>query len=427
MRVENSILIISASSTPDPALNQTVVEKGFMPRNLAFDTVTADRLPKKMPKCIIISLNQYDVDFATILKRIHANYPGFDIPVLALVSSIPPFDIQEFDSVLMQPCHPAQIFMRASALIRLAEMEREISLRLETLTQNFGISTELPTDEAQEKLSILFIGKASPEFMVIINALQKKNVQIIAAFTSFTAFDYLYEKTFDAVVMNGLESTELAFTVAKTMRKNASLFHVPALLLINGERFKDRNTAYERGMSDIIDAHANVEEIRTRLMEQANFHRTHVNLKRVFEDLGDSSCQDANTGLYNRSFFNTHLKRLNAYYGSRDLPITLCLIRIKYENNDLSEISLSSGYKQVASIIKSLLRLQDMVGQLDKGVFALAFPGQSADQLQSVTNRIMSILECAAITDPLTNEALKIKLEVSLNTLNNIDLEHSAA
>jgi two-component system cell cycle response regulator PopA len=427
MRVENSILVISASATPDPALNQIIIEKGFIPYNLAFDTVTVNRLPTQMPKCIIMGLNQYNVEYADILERVHAAYPGFNIPVLALVSSIPPFEIEEFDSVLLQPCHPAQIFMRASSLIRLAEMEREIGLRFETLDQDFGLKTELPMQDKREKLSILFIGKASPQFMVIINALQKHNVQIVAAFTSFTAFDYLYEKNFDAVVMNGLESTEPAYTLADTMRKNASLFHVPALLLVDDRTFTDRDKAYEHGMSDIIDAQANVDEIRTRLMEQANFHRTHQNLKYTFGGLGDSSCLDASTGLYNSSFFNTHLKRLNAYYGDRNLPITLCLIRIKYENSELAEKSLKSAYQQVAGIIKSLLRLQDLVGRLDTSVFSVAFPGQTPDQLSSVTNRIMSILECAAITDPFTNEALKIKLEVSLNTLNNIDLEHSAA
>lgn len=427
MRVENSILIISASSTPEPALNEIILEKGFVPCNFTFETVTTQQLPTHIPKCIIIGLNHFDIEFTAIIEHLKASYPGFNIPVLALVSSIPPIEIKEFDSILLQPCHPAQIFMRASALIRLAEMEREIGLRLETLNQSFGLKTNLPTSPAKHKLSILFIGKASPEFMLIINALQKQNVQVIAAFTSFTAFDYLYEKEFDAVVINGLESTEPAFTVAETMRKNASLFHVPALLLVNSKTFNDQDTAYDRGMSDIIDAHADVDEIRARLLEQANFHRTHKNLKQIYSTLGDKSCRDAATGLYNKAFFNTHLKRLDTYYSARNLPITLCLIRIRYENADLSEQSLSNAYGQVAVIITSLLRLQDVVGRLDKSVFAVAFPGQNPDQLHTVTNRIMSILECAAITDPLTGDALKIKLEVSLNALNTSDQQHSAA
>ncbi|RZV41512.1 MAG: diguanylate cyclase, partial [Acidimicrobiales bacterium] len=235
------------------------------------------------------------------------------------------------------------------------------------------------------------------------------------------------EKTFDAVVMNGLESTEPAFTVAETMRKNASLFHVPALLLVNGRTFTDRDTAYEHGISDVISSESHVDEIRARVTEQANFHRTHTNLKRVFGNLGGDACFDQATGLYNSKFFNTHLKRLNAYYGPKTLPISLCLIRVKFDNDQLSKVSLTSAYQQVANLIKNLLRLQDLVGRLDNGVFAVAFPGQTPDQLRSVTNRISSILECAAITDPLTNDALKVKLEVSLNTLNNMGLQTSAA
>lgn len=427
MRVENSILIVDASSTPDPALNQIIIEKGFIPRNLTFDTVTENRLPSQMPKCIILALNESDIDFEALLERIQNRFPGFNIPVLALVSSIPPFEIEAFDSVLMHPCHPEQIFMRASALIRLSEMEREISLRLATLSENFNIDTAVEPEEDKEKLSILFIGKATPEFMVIINALQKNNVQVVAAFTSFTAFDYLYEKTFDAVVMNGLESTEPAFTVAQTMRKNASLFHVPALLLVNSSSFNNQDAAYERGISDIIDAEAPIDEIRARMTEQANFHRTHKNLKRLFGSLGDHTCLDRDTGLYNTQFFNTHLKRLNGYYGTKGMPLTLCLIRVTFEDKNLGEVSLTSAYQQVSGLIKNLLRLQDLVGRIDKGIFAVAFPGQTPEQLRSVTNRIQSILKCAAITDPHTNDALQVRLEVSLNNLNNIDLQTSAA
>ena len=81
MRVENSILIISAASTPDPELNQVIIEKGYIARNLAFDTVTENRLPKQKPVCLVISVNQYDVEYAAIIERIQVNYPGYDIPV----------------------------------------------------------------------------------------------------------------------------------------------------------------------------------------------------------------------------------------------------------------------------------------------------------------------------------------------------------
>ena len=118
-------------------------------------------------------------------------------------------------------------------MIRLGQMEREIVRRVDTLREDFNIDYELSDEALRNPFRILFIGKATPDFMVIINALQKKNVEVVAAFTSFSAFDFLHERAFDAVVMNALEQSEPALTISETMRRNAKLFHVPTLFLVN--------------------------------------------------------------------------------------------------------------------------------------------------------------------------------------------------
>lgn len=427
MLATNSVLLLSDVPAAHEELTAYFFEKGFKTDHLGFTTLTDKRLPDDAPSCIILILRQYQVDYKSILNRVGRKYSSVNIPVLALVDSIPPFEIEQFDSVLLQPCHPQQVLLRATALIRLSQMQQEIELRMQTLEDDFGLSSQPVENEAKDKLSILFIGKASPEFMVIINAIQRNNVQVIAAFTSFTAFDYLYEKTFDAVVMNGLESTEPAFTVADTMRKNAKLYHVPALLLVNGELFGESDKAYENGISDIINAGAPIEEIRTRLLEQANFHRTHENLKNSFGNLGGEVCLDTTTRLYNASFFNAHLKRLNAHYDALNLPTSICLIRVKYLNEDLDDVSLAGAYQQVGSMIKNLVRMQDFTARLDTNLFAIAFPGQASEQLTPVSNRIRSILQHAILTDPVSGKALDISLEVSMNTLGETSRAHSAA
>jgi len=427
MRAADTILILSDVPAAHADVDTYFTKNGHTVDHLGFSTLTNKRMPKDIPSCVVLILKQFHVDFRGVLKRIESKYGSEDIPVLALVDSVPPFEIDCFDSVLLQPCHPQQVLMRVTALTRLSTMQREIGLRLQTLQEDFNLSPQVENPVDTEKLSILFIGKASPEFMVIINALQRQNVQIIAAFTSFTAFDYLYEKSFDAVVMNGLESTEPAFTVADTMRKNAKLYHVPALLLVNGGIFGEQDKAYENGVSDIINAGAPIEEIRTRVLEQANFRRTHNNLKRNFSNLGGATCLDATTGLYNAHFFNAHLRRLSEFYDLRAQPNAICLIRVNYHNADMDQVSLASAYKQVGSMIKNLVRMQDMTARLDTNLFAIAFPGQSANQLNSVAKRISSILECATLTDPISGEALNIQLEVTMNTLNDQAQKHSAA
>ena len=67
-------------------------------------------------------------------------------------------------------------------MIRLGQMEHEIIRRVETLREDFNVEYTLCDEVLNNPFRILFIGKATPDFMIIINALQKKNVEVVAAF-----------------------------------------------------------------------------------------------------------------------------------------------------------------------------------------------------------------------------------------------------
>ena len=414
------ILLISDIQADNLALAQAFSERGYDifecdSRNNSF----LDQLPHHPPKAIILQMQDYGTNITEIIAHVKQVYPDINLPVLALSHSAYIEELTCIDSTLFAPYHPVQIALRISSLLRLAEMEQEIELRLQTLQQDFNITPDIPEQNSQTRFKILFIGNASPEFMIIINALQKKHVNVVAAFTSFTAFDYLYEQTFDAVVMNGLRSNEPAFSVTQAMRKNAKLYHVPTLLLINDDNFTQQDTAYQTGINDIIDAKSSLEEISSRILEQANFHRTHENLKHIFSTLGGEVCIDPLTRQYNQIFFNAHLTRVRQFYHNLNLPISLCLIRVRANVKTTTTSTLQGVYQHIANMINNLIRLQDITARLDDNVFVIAFPGQSIMQLQSVIERITSILQCAVINDIDTGEPLDIDLEIKFSQLDD--------
>jgi len=419
-----SVLILSDALAPPDAIVSAFVDRGFSPIALPSGS---GKLPDRAPVAVVVIVEKASVQMDRVLISIKARYVGLNIPVLALMQSTPPLQDDRFDSILIAPYHPAQIVLRTIGLTRLASMEQEIKLRLQTLEQDFGITHQRPQIQEKDPFNILFIGKASPEFMIIINALQRKNVRVVAAFTSFTAFDYLYEQTFDAVVMNGLVSVDSALSVTQTMRKNAKLYHVPALLLTNKISSQEQKTVYEMGMNDILDAGAPLADISARVLEQANFHRMHSMLKDEFSVLGGEMCVDTSTQLFNKSFFNAHLSRVVKFYDVQDLPVTLCLIRISPDDNFDHDIAIGASFSQIGVMIKNLVRLQDITARIETNVFAIAFPGQTAEQLKPVSERLNSILKCATLSVPDTGEPLNIKLELTMTTLNTNISQTSAA
>ena len=425
--MEKSVLLLSEDGTLEASLTEDFQRRGYSLSTISLAELSSGELPRLVPLAIIIEIGTETGGQNNMTANVRDHYDRQNIPVLALMAATPALEESGFDSVMIEPCHPAQIFLRTIGLIRISEMEREINLRLQTLEQDFDLRPDLPRRTDNKRFKVLFIGKASPEFMVVVNALQQKHVQVVAAFTSFTAFDYLYEQSFDAVVMNGMDGEEPAFTVAQTMRRNAKLYHLPALLLVDRAKFTQTNLAYTVGINDIIDTKSELKVISSRILEQANFHRLHNNFKHDFNALGGNLCLDMQTGLYNKAYFNAHLSRVCHHFDGLDLPVSLCLIRVKPTNPDEKDIPMSSACMQIGRMLKSLVRIQDVTARLGPNLFAIAFPGQCAEQLGVVTERITAILKCASFSDPLTGDVIDIKLEITLNTLGEMAGEVSAA
>lgn len=383
-----SVLIVTDSAEPRQELGSKLQSFGY---TTVTSLYTGDRLrgiPRQTPDAILIRLTDHQAQAHVIADALRNRYGGKNIPIIGIFTQ----NVSQqhiFDSVLIEPVFSTQIAHRVGAMIRLSIMQTEIALRIETLRDDFGINHQLRAESFKEKLKVLFIGKATPEFMVIINALEQKNVEVVAAFTSFTAFDFLHDFVFDAVVMNSLNGMEPGLTIAQTMRKNASLFHTPALLLaqrgqINGQ------TAYENGVSDIIYSDTNERDMQDRILELARYHRLHRQVKTEFDGLGHETCLDE-SGVYNGQFFSKHLSRLVKEYSSQDLPVSVFTIEVNFSENSTSRQIQDKALNDLGAMIKNLVRVYDVTARISRNIFVIAFPGQPNSALTSVVERLSSI------------------------------------
>jgi len=372
--------------------------------------------PVLAPSAVLCVFSDYIEKTPAIISALKTHFAPKDIPFIGALTRAGGIDTKVFDSVIFPPAHIKQIANRVNSMIRLGQMEREITRRVETLREDFNIDYELSEDELKKPFRILFIGKATPDFMVIINALQKKNVEVVAAFTSFSAFDFLHEGTFDAVVMNALEQSEPALTISETMRRNAKLYHVPTLFLVNSDTFNDHDIAYQKGARDIISTKAETDEISGRILELANYHRIHDQLKQEFGSIGGSDCIDTLTGVFNRHFFSKHLHRVCSHMKLTQEPISLMVIRTRPNAHfPIPENKISEAIGQIGTMIKNLVRMQDITARIDEDIFVIAFPGQNRASVRPVIDRIEGIIDCAAFeSNDSSNGAFTMSLETAI-------------
>src|SRR5690606_7630078 len=121
------------------------------------------------------------------------------LPVVAIGDPGPAIAADGFDLALAAPLHPAQAVMRLESLVRMAVAEEEFELRAQTFAERGQILEAAEHDGS--RFRILAVGEPAPQFLALSNALAQAGAEVVGAFTAYTAFDYLHERPFDAVVL----------------------------------------------------------------------------------------------------------------------------------------------------------------------------------------------------------------------------------
>lgn len=417
MSIRDTVLIITSETGQDQSRIDDIcmrLKTGRMKTIIRkFDGKTVARLPRQPPAIVLLDFpNDAPTNLKALTQRLKVVYAASIPAFSACLPAANAADLSEFvNTTILHPAHSAQIVTRLLSLSRLQTMETEMTLRIETLADDFGAAPPMPDHTARRKLRILFVGAASPRFMTLVDALQDSNAEVIAAFTGFTAFDYLHEQDFDAVVLNAIQSENPAFTIASTMRRNAKLFHTPTLILCGKDTPIDAQQAFIKGASDVIPDDAPADEIRDRILEQANFHSIHEDLKSRFSGLGNSETMDAATGLFNAAFFRAHVDRHRSR--SRIVPVVTFTVTSAGDNRNLSEERLRSAGVQTGAILRNLVRMQDCTARLSENSFAVLFPCVSPEDANFAASRIESIIKQSAFQDDAGTYRVTVDVSVA--------------
>jgi len=279
----------------------------------------------------------------------------------------------------------------------MAVAEEEFELRRETFAER-DRELELP-EASSAPLRILAIGEPAPQFLALSNALGQSGVEVVGAFTAYTAFDYLHEKPFDGVVLWAGDNEAEAMSIAAGMRRNTRLYHVPTLLYLGDGAKVTMGEAYHRGVSDIASPLTPETETARRMIELARMFRRQSSIRQALEKARSSGLMDAATGLFTRDLFAVHLARLAEAATARNRPLSVVVLRVA-ETPAISAARkggwLDRAVPQIGSMIGRLVRAEDTAARLGPEVFALALPSTPLGAARSAATRITAVIGCTA-------------------------------
>ena len=288
---------------------------------------------------------------------------------------------------------------RLETLVRAAVGEEEFELRAQTLAAR-GAPVRAPESVEARPLQVLTIGEPAPKFLALAHALAAGGAEITAALTAYTAFDYLHERAFDAVVLwTGAAHAE-ALSIAGGMRRNTRLYHIPTVLYGREGVQVGLSEAFGKGLSDVAHAEVSPAAAAGRILSLARAHRREQALRDALAAGREPGLMDAATGLFTRDLFAAHLGRLARALPARRRALSVAVLRAA-PRALTSRMVRDDGWfdramPQIGSMVGRLVRVEDTAARLSTDVFALALPGSRLAAANAAAERIAAVIGCTA-------------------------------
>jgi two-component system cell cycle response regulator PopA len=373
----------------------------------------------------IVDIQSCGAEAAGMARRLKTAAAPRLLPVVAIGDPDPALEAAGFDLVLTPPPYPMQMALRLESLLRMAVAEEEFELRGETFADR-GRRLDLP-QESDKPYRVLAVGEPAPQFLALSNALAQAGAEVVGAFTAYTAFDYLHERAFEAVVLWGGENQSEALSIAAGMRRNTRLYHTPALLYLKDGSSVTPTEAFSKGVSDVATPQTPPDQTARRVMELARAFRRQTAIREALERARSTGLMDAATGLFTRDLFASHLARLAQAARARRRPLSVCVLKVP-DRPELAPLRrggwLDRAIPQIGSMIGRLVRAEDTAARLSSEVFGLALPATRSAQALAAGERIAAVIACTAFEAGDGKPAFVVEFDIGVA---EVDPEENAA
>lgn len=327
------------------------------------------------------------------LARIRTVLPDRYLPVIAVGADC---DI-DVDLRMREVPHPAQALVRLEHLVRAAVAEEEFNLRCQTFAEHGANLHKVVQD--RQPISVLAIGAADERFLALSNSLREAGVDVVAAPTPYTAFDYLHERAFDAAILWGGENRAVAMSIASGMKRNTRLYHIPLVLYLRDGDEVNLTDLYVRGFADVVETGVSEIETAERVQALASNYRRRQAIRRALDSVRVSQLTDSVTGLFHREPFASHLGRVFASTKRRKRTLSLCVLRVR-KSDTLAAINrggwLDMALPQVGAMVSRLVRVEDTAASLGPDSFAVMMPATDKAAALQAAERIAAVIACTA-------------------------------
>lgn len=328
------------------------------------------------------------------------------------------------DDFLTKPINDVALMSRLKSLVRLKLMNDELRLRDQTSRQ-FGAAQPNLEKRNNVKDSLVAIVDDDP---VQIDKITAKLASAGINVNVFATIDALFEssktKDYSVVMVSTTLRANDGLQFSSILRSDDKFRHTPILIIVDESDEHTLIRGLEIGVNDYIISPVEVNEMLARTITQIRRKNYQDELKENYLSSLQQSVTDVLTGLYNRRYFESHIRTMlsNSNFAPQTLAVLMLDIdHFKKVNDTYGHQSGDVVIQEVANRLRQSLRLTDLSARYGGEEFVIILPSTDLELAANVAERIRSSVESSPFNIPSEPKQINCTVSIGVSCLNTGD------
>ncbi|QWB86307.1 Response regulator PleD [Rickettsia parkeri] len=333
-------------------------------------------LKKEKIDIILLDVMMPEMDGCEVCKTIKTDPETTHIPVV-MVTALSDIDDRVkgleagADEFLTKPINDTALFVRLKSLSRMKSLIDELKLRNSTNALLGVTNIEMHDTFADKK--ILLINDDVVQAKNIKKMLLKltQNVKVIS---NSDELDIINEYTPDLVIISSTLENDDPLRISVILRGKVEINGVVIILQIDEDGMPLVVKGIELGINDYFVYPIEESELLARIRTQLRRKQYQDNLRNDLEQSVNLAVKDGLTGLFNRHYFDIHLKQIIEKTNKESIKLYLLMCDIdnfKHVNDTYGHQAGDKVLTMVSRILKNTLRVTDLIARFGGEEFTI--------------------------------------------------------
>jgi len=378
-----------------------------------------DVLKKEKIDIVLLDVMMPEMDGFEVCKKIKADPETTHIPVV-MVTALS--DVEDrvkgleagADEFLTKPINDTALFVRIKSLSRMKSLIDELKIRNSTNALLGGITTEIHDNFEDKK--ILLINDDIVQAKNIKQMLLKLtlNVKVIS---NSEELDIVNEYKPDLVIVSSALENEDPLRISVILRGKPEISGIILILQTDEDGMPLVMKGFELGINDYFVYPIDESELVARIKTQLRRKQYQDNLRNDLEQSVNLAAKDGLTGLFNRRYFDIHIKQMVEKANKDNIKLYLLMCDIdnfKHVNDTYGHQAGDKVLTATARIFKNTFRVTDLIARFGGEEFIILLNDTNIDQTMYTAERVRVKIESMNFQIDEQTEPLKKTISIGV-------------